>query len=132
MGECSIDSTRCSSSSPPPTTPPGSSSSRPPPTWGHWGAHGRPPHPKFDGRAGSLGGLMRSLAILGATGSIGTQALDVVRAEPDAYEVVALGASSSVDLLAEQANEFRPKVVAIADATRAAELEAKVPLGTEI
>src|SRR3954452_6908030 len=75
---------------------------------------------------------MRSLAILGATGSIGTQALDVVRADPDAYEVVALGASSSVDLLAEQANEFRPKVVALADDSRAAELEAKVPVGTEV
>src|SRR5437868_9302401 len=75
---------------------------------------------------------MRSLAILGATGSIGTQALDVVRAEPDAYEVVALGASSSVELLAEQAREFRPKVVAIADEARAAELEAKVPVGTEV
>ena len=75
---------------------------------------------------------MRSLAILGATGSIGTQALDVVRADPDAYEVVALGASSSVDLLAEQANEFRPKVVALADDSRAAELEARVPVGTEV
>src|SRR3954447_20657993 len=75
---------------------------------------------------------MRSLAILGATGSIGTQALDVVRADPDAYEVVALGASSSVDLLAEQAQEFRPKVVALADQGRAAELEAKVPVGTEV
>src|ERR1700704_89459 len=75
---------------------------------------------------------MRSLAILGATGSIGTQALDVVRAERDAYEVIALGASSSVDGLAEQAHEFRPKVVAIADATRARELEAKVPVGTEV
>src|SRR5436309_1758674 len=75
---------------------------------------------------------MRSLAILGATGSIGTQALDVVRAEPDAYEVVALGAATSVDLLAAQAHEFRPKVVALADATRAAELEEKVPAGTEV
>jgi 1-deoxy-D-xylulose-5-phosphate reductoisomerase len=75
---------------------------------------------------------MRSLAILGATGSIGTQALDVVRAEPDAYEVIALGASTSVDRLAEQANEFRPKVVAIADASRASELEARVPVGTEV
>src|SRR4051795_218890 len=75
---------------------------------------------------------MRSLAILGATGSIGTQALDVVRAEPDAYEVVVLGASSSVDLLAQQAQEFRPKVVALADDSRAAELEAKVPVGTEV
>jgi 1-deoxy-D-xylulose-5-phosphate reductoisomerase len=75
---------------------------------------------------------MRSLAILGATGSIGTQALDVVRAEPDAYEVIVLGASSSVDLLAAQAHEFRPKVVAIADERRASELEAKVPAGTEV
>jgi 1-deoxy-D-xylulose-5-phosphate reductoisomerase len=75
---------------------------------------------------------MRSLAILGATGSIGTQALDVVRSEPDAYEVVALGAASSVDLLAAQAHEFRPKVVAIADETRARELESKVPGGTEV
>src|SRR5581483_6017297 len=75
---------------------------------------------------------MRSLAILGATGSIGTQALDVVRAEPDSYEVVALGASSSVDLLAAQAHEFRPKVVALADASRAHELEEKVPVGTEV
>jgi len=75
---------------------------------------------------------MRSLAILGATGSIGTQALDVVRAEPDAFEVIALGASSSVDLLAAQAQEFRPKVVALADEGRARELEAKVPVGTEV
>src|SRR5258706_2231479 len=75
---------------------------------------------------------MRSLAILGATGSIGTQALDVVRADPDSYEVVALGASSSVDLLAQQAHEFRPKVVAIADENRRHDLEAKVPGGTEV
>src|SRR5258705_9889601 len=75
---------------------------------------------------------MRSLAILGATRSIGTQSLDVVRADPDLYEVVALGASTSVDLLAEQAHEFRPKVVALADEARAHELEAKVPVGTEV
>src|SRR3954447_25739706 len=75
---------------------------------------------------------MRSLAILRATGSIGTQALDVVRAERDDYEVVALGASTSVDQLAEQAHEFHPKVVAIADETRRRELETKVPVGTEV
>ena len=75
---------------------------------------------------------MRSLAILGATGSIGTQALDVVRADRDSFEVVALGASSSVELLAQQAHEFRPKVVAIADETRRDELEAVVPVGTEV
>jgi 1-deoxy-D-xylulose-5-phosphate reductoisomerase len=75
---------------------------------------------------------MRSIAILGATGSIGTQALDVVRSDPDAYEVVALGARSSVELLAKQAEEFRPKVVAIADASQARALEAHVPVGTEV
>jgi 1-deoxy-D-xylulose-5-phosphate reductoisomerase len=75
---------------------------------------------------------MRSVAILGATGSIGTQALDVVRAEAGAYDIVALGASTSVALLAEQAREFRPKVVAIADVTRANELKALVPAGTAV
>jgi len=75
---------------------------------------------------------MRSLAVLGATGSIGTQALDVVRADAENFEVVALGASSSVDLLATQAHEFRPKVVALADEARRDELESKVPVGTEV
>src|SRR5437764_9321242 len=75
---------------------------------------------------------MRSLAVLGATGSIGTQALDVVRADAENYEVVALGASSSVDLLASQANEFRPKVVVLADESRRDDLESKVPVGTEV
>jgi 1-deoxy-D-xylulose-5-phosphate reductoisomerase len=76
--------------------------------------------------------VMRSLAIVGATGSIGTQALDVVRNEPDAYQVVALGASSSVELLAKQAAEFHPEVVALADTSKALELAALLPDGIEI
>src|SRR3954470_24794648 len=75
---------------------------------------------------------MRSLAIVGATGSIGTQALDVVRSEPDAYEVVALGASTSVETLAKQAAEFRPRVVALADESKAPELAALLPDGVEL
>jgi len=75
---------------------------------------------------------MATIAVLGSTGSIGTQTLDVMRLEPDAHEVVALGAASSVELLAEQAREFRPRVVALADDTRAAELQAAVPHGTEV
>ena len=55
------------------------------------------------------------VAIAGSSGSIGTQTLDVVRAEAGAYEVVALGVGSSVEVLIEQALEFRPKVVAVAD-----------------
>jgi 1-deoxy-D-xylulose-5-phosphate reductoisomerase len=75
---------------------------------------------------------MSTVSIVGSTGSIGTQALDVVAAEGDRYEVVALGAHSSVDLLVEQAHAVRPKVVAIADDTKAADLEARVPPGTEV
>jgi 1-deoxy-D-xylulose-5-phosphate reductoisomerase len=55
------------------------------------------------------------VAIAGSSGSIGTQTLDVVRAERDHYEIVGLGVGSSVDVLIEQALEFRPKVVAVAD-----------------
>jgi 1-deoxy-D-xylulose-5-phosphate reductoisomerase len=75
---------------------------------------------------------VRTLALLGSTGSIGTQTLDVVRAEPDAVEVVALAASSSVDLLAEQAWEFRPKTVAILDESKRDALIDAVPPGTEV
>jgi 1-deoxy-D-xylulose-5-phosphate reductoisomerase len=60
------------------------------------------------------------------------QTLDVVAAEPDRFEVVALGAGSSVEVLAEQAQRWNPKVVGIADASRARELEALVPPGTEV
>jgi 1-deoxy-D-xylulose-5-phosphate reductoisomerase len=74
----------------------------------------------------------RRVAIAGSTGSIGTQALEVVRDAAGCFEVVALGAASSVELLAEQAHEFRPAVVALADPARAAELEQLVPPGTEV
>ena len=67
------------------------------------------------------------VAIAGSSGSIGLQTLDVVRAEPDAYEVVALGVGSSVEVLIEQAREFRPKIVAVADVSRHAEVAAALP-----
>ena len=73
-----------------------------------------------------------SVAVLGSTGSIGTQTLDVVAARPDDFDVVALGASRSVELLAEQARALRPDVVAIADESLAGELAAGVPAGTEV
>jgi len=75
---------------------------------------------------------VRTLAILGSTGSIGTQALDVVAAEPDRYEVVALAANASVGALAEQARALRPKHVAIADAELRDALVEAVPPGTEV
>jgi 1-deoxy-D-xylulose-5-phosphate reductoisomerase len=55
------------------------------------------------------------VAVAGSSGSIGTQALEVIRAERDRYEVVGLGVSTSVDALVAQAREFRPKLVAVAD-----------------
>lgn len=71
--------------------------------------------------------MTQRLAVLGSTGSVGTQTLDVVRASPDAYDVVALGAGRSVAKLIEQAREFRPSIVAIADSGLARELEEALP-----
>ncbi|MGE5673175.1 MAG: 1-deoxy-D-xylulose-5-phosphate reductoisomerase [Mycobacterium leprae] len=56
---------------------------------------------------------MKGISIIGSTGSIGTQALDVVRNQPGRFRVVALAAGSRVDLLAEQILEFKPSVVAV-------------------
>jgi 1-deoxy-D-xylulose-5-phosphate reductoisomerase len=59
--------------------------------------------------------MVKNLCILGSTGSIGTQTLDVVRSYPDRYSVYALCAHRSIDKLVEQAREFKPEVVCIAD-----------------
>lgn len=75
---------------------------------------------------------MTSVAILGSTGSIGTQTIDVIQAEPDRYHIGVLAAHSSIDELAAQANKWRPPVVALADATHAKELEQMLPNGTEL
>jgi 1-deoxy-D-xylulose-5-phosphate reductoisomerase len=61
--------------------------------------------------------IMKQIAILGSTGSIGTQTLDVVRQNPEAFSVYALSAHRSIDLLIKQALEFNPAVVCIADET---------------
>ena len=60
-------------------------------------------------------GKIKNIAILGSTGSIGTQTLDVVRANSDRYSVYAICANRSVDKLVEQVREFKPEVVCIAD-----------------
>ncbi len=66
--------------------------------------------------------MVKQLCILGSTGSIGTQTLDVVRAYPERYSVYALCANRSIDKLVEQVSEFRPEVVCIADETLYEEL----------
>jgi 1-deoxy-D-xylulose-5-phosphate reductoisomerase len=75
---------------------------------------------------------MRAVSLVGSTGSIGTQALDVISQAPEEFRVAALGANSSVTALAEQANRFRPEVVGIVDESLAATLAALVPKGTEV
>ncbi len=70
---------------------------------------------------------VRALSILGSTGSIGTQALDVVRRNPDRFKIVALSAAgTNQDLLAGQIREFLPPVVAIAEEEAARDLQAKL------
>ena len=65
---------------------------------------------------------MRRLVILGSTGSVGTQALDVVRRNRDRFEVVGLAAAQSHELLVGQIREFLPPVVAVSDAAAAEDL----------
>lgn len=70
--------------------------------------------------------MKKQICILGSTGSIGTQALDVIRLHPDLYEAYALTANDSVEKLAEQAREFNPAAVVIANEARYEELKAKL------
>ena len=65
---------------------------------------------------------MKKIAILGSTGSIGTQTLEIVRTNKD-LEVVALAAGSNIDLLERQIREFRPRLAAVWKEGRAAELK---------
>ena len=68
---------------------------------------------------------MKKIAILGSTGSIGTQTLEVVRANKD-IEVTALAAGSNIDLLEQQIREFSPKIAAVWNEEKAKELKDRV------
>ncbi len=67
--------------------------------------------------------MKKQIAILGSTGSIGTQALKVIAEHPDLYEVYALTANNKVELLAEQARKFRPEAVVIANPDKYSQLK---------
>ncbi len=79
---------------------------------------------------------MKSLTILGSTGSIGLSTLDVCRHHPDEYEVVALTANTDIDTLFDQVKEFRPKLAVVVDAQAAENLRNRMAAasisGTEI
>ena len=76
---------------------------------------------------------MKVLSVLGSTGSIGTQTLDIVRFNPDKFEVAAIGANSNVALLERQVREFNPKLVAVYDEAAAKELSVMIAdTGTKV
>ncbi|WP_308639278.1 1-deoxy-D-xylulose-5-phosphate reductoisomerase [Paenibacillus silvisoli] len=75
---------------------------------------------------------MKKITILGSTGSIGTQTLDIIGHEPDRYQVEGLSAGTNVQLLIEQANRFKPKSVCVATRELADEARVHLPLGTKV
>ncbi|MCS6815541.1 MAG: 1-deoxy-D-xylulose-5-phosphate reductoisomerase [Cyanobacteria bacterium] len=70
---------------------------------------------------------MKALTLLGSTGSIGTQTLDIVRQYPDQFRIVGLAAGRNIELLAQQVQQFKPQIVAIQDAERLEDLRAAIP-----
>jgi 1-deoxy-D-xylulose-5-phosphate reductoisomerase len=72
------------------------------------------------------------VALLGSTGSVGEQALDVIRAADGRFRVVALAAGRSAERLAAQARELRPAAVGLVDETQAAALAAELPPGCRL
>ena len=75
---------------------------------------------------------MKHLSILGSTGSIGCNALEIAEMFPDRFTVKALAAKSNTSLLAGQIERFAPEIVAVYDETRALELEKKLPAATPV
>nr|CAB3476604.1 unnamed protein product [Digitaria exilis] len=86
------------------------------------------PPPAWPGRAVAEPGRRswdgpKPISIVGSTGSIGTQTLDIVAENPDKFQVVALAAGSNVTLLADQVKTFKPKLVAVRNASLVDELK---------
>ena len=69
---------------------------------------------------------MKNISILGSTGSIGTQTLEVISCFPDKFKVVGLSAGNNIDLLAKQATQFRPDMLSIKSESNIGELKSKL------
>lgn len=81
----------------------------------------------------SLEGKIKNIAILGSTGSIGTQALEVIRQNPDRFKAYLLTANSNSELLIQQAAEFRPVYVVIGDRSKFDEIQSALkPLNIRV
>lgn len=66
---------------------------------------------------------MKAITLLGSTGSIGTQTLDIVSQHPDQFRIVGMAAGRNVELFAQQIRTFRPEIVAICEESKLAELK---------
>ncbi|MFD1953787.1 1-deoxy-D-xylulose-5-phosphate reductoisomerase [Paenibacillus thailandensis] len=75
---------------------------------------------------------MKKITILGSTGSIGTQTLDVVASDPERYEIAGLSAGSNVELLIRQAKQFHPKIVCLATKELAEQARRELPASVRI
>ncbi|WP_151735095.1 1-deoxy-D-xylulose-5-phosphate reductoisomerase [Paenibacillus tengchongensis] len=75
---------------------------------------------------------MKKISILGSTGSIGTQTLDVVAMHPEAFSVDGLAAGGNTDLLLEQVRQFKPKRVSVGSKELADSIRPSLPSGTEL
>ncbi len=76
--------------------------------------------------------MLKNIAVLGSTGSIGTQTLDVISNFPKEFKAVYLSGNTNIELLAEQIRRFQPKGVVVADEKGARELKKKIAGRTEI
>ena len=81
---------------------------------------------------------MKKISLLGSTGSIGVNTLDVVERNPESFQVLAMSAGSNVDLFAEQVRKFKPKIASLFDSTkistlkeRVADLDVEIIIGDE-
>ncbi len=81
---------------------------------------------------GRKGGMRKRIAILGSTGSIGSNALNVIANLGKRFEVVGLACDSNVRLLAEQARRFRPKIVSIRDESYVKKINLSLPKGAKV
>jgi 1-deoxy-D-xylulose-5-phosphate reductoisomerase len=69
---------------------------------------------------------MKKISLLGSTGSIGVNTLDVVDRNPESFQVLAMSAGSNVDLFAEQIRKFKPKIVSLFDSTKISTLKERI------
>jgi 1-deoxy-D-xylulose-5-phosphate reductoisomerase len=76
--------------------------------------------------------LEKHIALIGSTGSIGTQALEVIKAHPERFRVTALTAGSNIDLMEKQISEFKPKIAVMATKELANRLQTRVSSHTKI